>query len=527
MRAARLDASDGDGDPAREDARRARLAALSGLAVLATVICALLVPSLASAAAPAAPAAPAVPATPKPPTPPSNDNHDSARLVSKLPTTFTGTTIGATLEPNEVTSECADQPTDNSVWYTVTTPVAQQLAVSLAAGGKLDASLDVYLEQRSQLQSVACDVTDTSGAAAVRLNTTAGATYAIRVAKLLDSDPGPFTINVFEPQPPATAPGKPLPARGISSAVDRIQTVSQAWAVSLAEGTTYRVNLDSSTDGACVSYALYAPGAEDFDSDNPVFDRECGGYRLFTPTASGRYSILVTPDQGFAGVQQYHLQIGVAPSSATAPGVLLENYAHVKGRLNDAGVDAVELFRFNVSSRSNLQLNLDTGDSAQFDLELLNDTGHRISCACDESGSQQVQRQLSAGRYFAVVAAQDGTSGRFTLERESRSITRTTISIAGQTRANEPPGATVPIDVAVSPGASGPVTITVERFDPVAKWLFFHTYNVEASGGSASVSFTPPTVGRWRAEASYAGSRTQSASASGFATLLVAGPLTE
>src|SRR5580658_931143 len=117
MRAARLDASDGDGDPAREDARRARLAALSGLAVLATVICALLVPSLASAAAPAAPAAPAVPATPKPPTPPSNDNHDNARLVSKLPTTFTGTTIGATLEPNEVSSECADQPTDNSVWY--------------------------------------------------------------------------------------------------------------------------------------------------------------------------------------------------------------------------------------------------------------------------------------------------------------------------------------------------------------------------------------------------------------------------
>jgi hypothetical protein len=81
--------------------------------------------------------------------------------------------------------------------------------------------------------------------------------------------------------------------------------------------------------------------------------------------------------------------------------------------------------------------------------------------------------------------------------------------------------------VSVSPGASGPVTITVERFDPVAKWLFFHTYKVNASGGSASVSFLPPSVGRWRAEASYAGSRTQSPSASGFATLLVAGPLTE
>jgi hypothetical protein len=506
------------------DRRGRGVLAVYGL--LAAVVCATAATSSASAATPS-PSGPAIAAAPTAPAPPANDNHDSARLVSKLPTTFTGTTVGATLEPNEVTSECAGQPTDNSVWYTVTTPVAQQLAVSLAAGGKLDASLDVYLEQRSQLDPVACDVTDANGAAAVRLTTTAGATYAIRVAKLLDSDPGPFTINVFEPQPPATAPGKPLPAGGISSAVDRIQTVSQAWAVSLAAGTTYRVNLDGSTDGACVSYALYAPGAEQFDSDNPVFDRECGGYRLFTPTASGRYSILVTPSEDFAGVQQYHLQLGVAPASATAPGVLLENYARVKGGLNDAGVDAAELFRFNVSSRSNLELNLDTGDSAEFDLELLNDTGHRISCACGQSGSQQVQRELSPGRYFAVVTAQDGTSGRFTLERESRSITRTTISIAGQTRANEPPGETVPIDVSVTPGASGPVTITVERFDPVAHWLFFHTYKVAASAGSASVSFTPPSVGRWRAEASYAGSRTQSASASGFATLLVAGPLTE
>jgi hypothetical protein len=480
-------------------------------------------PGPASAAAPA----PTTPPSAVVAKPPSNDNHDSARAVNKLPTTFSGTTVGATLEPNEVHSACAPQPTDNSVWYTVTTPVAQGLAVSLAAGGKLDASLDVYLEQRSELQPVACDVTDVHGAAAVRLDTTAGATYVIRVAKLLDSDPGAFTINVYEPQPPATAPGKPLPARGISSAVDRIEFVSQAWAVTLTAGTTYRVNLNSSTEDACVSYAFFAPGAQNFDSDDPVVSQDCGGYRLFTPTASGRYSILVTPSQDFAGSQDYHLQVGVAPSSATAPGVLLENYAHVKGRLNDAGVDAAELFRFNVSSRSNLQLNLETGDSAQFDLELLNDTGHRISCACGDSGSQQVQRELSPGRYFAVVTAENGSSGKFTLERESRSITRTTISIAGQTRANEPPGASVPIQVSVSPGASGPVTITVERFDPVAKWLFFHTYKVNASGGGASVSFLAPTVGRWRAEASYAGSRTQSPSASGFATLLVAGPLTE
>jgi hypothetical protein len=495
----------------------------AGVLVLAAGLSGVAFAPSISAAAPLGPPQAAAPVAAKPP---SNDNHDSARLVTKLPTTFTGSTVGATLEPNEVHSDCAGQPTDNSVWYTVTTPVAQRLAVSLAAGGKLDASLDVYLEQRSQLEPVACDVTDVNGAAAVRLNTAAGATYLIRVAKLLDSDPGPFTINFYEPQPPATAPGKPLPSGGVSSAVDRIQYVSQAWAVRLSAGTTYRVNLYSPTDGACVSYAFFAPGAQNFDSDNPVATSDCGGYRLFTPTSSGRFSILVTPSEDFSGSQSYHLQVGVAPPSSTAPGLLLDNYAHLDGRLNDAGIDAAELFRFDVSSRSNLQLDLTTGEAAEFDLELLNDSGQRISCACGGSGSQEVDRELSPGRYFAVVTAEDGTSGRFTLERESRSLTRTTISIAGATHANEPPGAAVPIDVSVAPGGSGPVTITVERFDPVAKWLFFHTYKVDASGGRASVSFLPPTVGRWRAEASYAGSRTQSPSASGFATLLVAGPLT-
>jgi hypothetical protein len=106
-------------------------------------------PSLASAAGPPAPPAAAA-------KPPSNDNHDSARLVTKLPTTFTGTTLGATLEPNEIHSDCAPQPTDNSVWYSVTTPVAQRLAVSLAAGGSsMPASTSISSSGRSSSRSPA------------------------------------------------------------------------------------------------------------------------------------------------------------------------------------------------------------------------------------------------------------------------------------------------------------------------------------------------------------------------------------
>jgi hypothetical protein len=75
--------------------------------------------------------------------------------------------------------------------------------------------------------------------------------------------------------------------------------------------------------------------------------------------------------------------------------------------------------------------------------------------------------------------------------------------------------------VKVSPGASGPVTVDIERFDPVFGWQFYRESQATASGGLASVAFTPPAVGRWRAKATYGGSRTFSPSAVGFSYLLV------
>jgi len=79
----------------------------------------------------------------------------------------------------------------------------------------------------------------------------------------------------------------------------------------------------------------------------------------------------------------------------------------------------------------------------------------------------------------------------------------------------------VGIAVKVSPAASGPVTVDIERFDPVFGWQFYREQHAFASGGSASLPFAPPAVGRWRARASYGGSRTASPSAVGFTYLLV------
>jgi hypothetical protein len=69
------------------------------------------------------------------------------------------------------------------------------------------------------------------------------------------------------------------------------------------------------------------------------------------------------------------------------------------------------------------------------------------------------------------------------------------------------------------------VTFTIERFDPLAGWLFFREVHARASGGSAAIAFTPPAEGRWRASAAFEGTSIAAPSDSGYATVLVAPPL--
>ena len=108
--------------------------------------------------------------------------------------------------------------------------------------------------------------------------------------------------------------------------------------------------------------------------------------------------------------------------------------------------------------------------------------------------------------------------GNFTLVRESRTITSTSLSFSSSKAA---PGEGLGIDVKVSPAASGPVVVEIERFDPVFGWQFYRQETAFVGEGSASIPFTPPAVGQWRAKATYEGSRTSSPSAVGFSYLLV------
>jgi hypothetical protein len=211
----------------------------------------------------------------------------------------------------------------------------------------------------------------------------------------------------------------------------------------------------------------------------------------------------------------------VAPAGAddTAPGLLLPNLRAVRGSLRGSGVDTVDLYCFSVARRSALELSLRESGSGSMQLTLLDDAGRRLRAGTE------ISRRIGAGRYFVAVRTRDGAVGRYTLRRVSRTITSTAVTIDGSARARSAPGRTVRVAARVNPGAAGPVTFTIERFDPLAGWQFFRQIRGTAAGGSAAFSFTPPAEGRWRVKAEFAGTQIAAPSRSGFATLLTVSPL--
>lgn len=460
-------------------------------------------------------------ASSEPPKPPANDEVANAQALGALPASVEGTTVGATTVPGEAQSRCVGG-TVSSVWYTVQTASAERVAVELAAGGKLDGTVDVYREVRSQLEPVACAQTEEEGKASLTFQAKKNKQYAIRVAALANSQLAPFTLNVFLPTPAATPPGPRLPAAGSSGQVDRIQNVNAAWSFTMRAGVSYLINLANETRGACVDGALFGPGTRSFEGASARLRVNCGGYRLFTPGPGrgGVYTFEVTPSPEVKGEQRYHLQITAASGAQTAPGRELANYGRVSAHLQGTGVDVLRLYRMYVSSHSNLALRLSAPPKAEFDLQLRDQNGNLLACACEGGGSRRLAQQVHAGHYYVVVSVRNHTSGTYTLTRESRTITRTTRIAFGARHGVA--GRPVAIDVHVTPAsATGLVKVEVQRFDPVFGWQYYGVLEGPVNDGLAAIAFTPPTPGNWRAKAAYTGSRVASPSAIGYTYLFV------
>jgi len=451
--------------------------------------------------------------------PPANDDRADARDLGRLPARMTGTTVGATIERDgaEPGVACADGR--ESVWYRVSETTTKRIVVNLSARGDLDAAVDVFRSERSRVSPIDCDVVDRRGQASLSFSAGKGEDYLIRVSQLRASKPGTFDIEAYSPKPAARPPGRRLARAGVVGTVDRVVEPSEAYAMTMRSGVTYKVNL--AAGGRCMRLALYAPGLRSFGAAAPVRSRGCGGYLVFTPgpDEGGRYSMLVSAGSGSRGAQRYRLTAGRARRDDTAPGIALGNYAPRRGGLRGSRADVVDLYRFNIERRSKLDLRLRT--SGEFDLLLLNEGGRRVACGCGESGNTEVRRGLRPGRYFAVVRARGGSSGRYRLTRISREITHTRADINGSRRAKVGSGASVRIGATVTPASSGRVTVLVSRFDPLEGWQFLRRYRARASGGRASVSFRPRGPGTYRARVRFEGSREASVSDSGFAYVRV------
>jgi hypothetical protein len=450
--------------------------------------------------------------------PPANDARTAPQALGGLPVRVMGTTVDATLEPDEPVSACG--PIKNSVWFSFSVSSTRELLVALDAAGDMDATVELFVRERSQLTPLICQRTNRRGEATIDADATAGTSYVVRVAPLSNSVADRFTLRVVLPDEPARPPGERLPDSGAGGRVDRFANPDDAWSRRMREGRTYRINVVTVGPG-CVQVALYAAGEFGRESEDRL---ACDDHTVFTAPASGTFTLHVRAPRASRAQLPYRLRVGRAKRDDSAPGVTLADDRRVRGALRGDELDALDLYRFTLARRSDLRVRLQT--TRDFDLQLLTDGGRQVGCSCRFAGAKELTRRLQAGRYFIAVRARDGARGGYALARLARLITRSRMLVDGQRAATAAPGETVALTLRVTPAVGGRASLLVERHDPIAGWLFHSRHRPRVSGTAASVAFQPPFVGRWRVTGEYDGTRTTSPSQGGTARFNVLEPLT-
>ncbi len=444
--------------------------------------------------------------------PPANDTTSEAQSLAKLPASDKGSTTGATSDDNDLSS-C--NMGGGTVWYSLRPGSAQRLIVKLHAEGNFDATLIVARRVRSKVEEIGCSHTDNQGDLAVAWDTEKGTTYLLEIGRSEGSRPGDFTIDALAAEPRERAPGTALPSGGTSSTVDRLSDVNDVYSTSLIAGTTYRIAFSSS---GCANLSIGGPLGE-------VRSLSCNSYTTFTPgpDGGGRYVFEVKApassgrfsDHG--GAIGYRIAAGVATPDDITVGLELTNLTTAHGSLAPNAADVVDIYHFDVPQPSDVRIRLGTRHDRGTTIVLLTDTGGRIT-----SSDQQIRLRLQTGRYVVAVR---GTVGQpdstYALALVVRQLTRTTLSLASSELRQ---GATATFTIATTPRPDeGWIELQIDRFDPLGGWQFNRTIRVSAPG--SSVSWTPPSLGRWRARATYLGTLRFSPSRSDYVFLLVANPI--
>ena len=178
--------------------------------------------------------------------------------------------------------------------------------LTLTAAGDLDATLDAYLQQRSQLTRQDSDVTDAKGEASVSRSACAPARPSWCASPSGWARwPGTFKLVFDAAAPEVRPPGRLLGRHGATDTLDRVLKPADAFSYRMREGTTYRINIvgrstcpASPQDDQPTCRARPGPlraRHRDFD-DDPLRSLGCDAYVLFTPGRgeSGRYPLRVS-----------------------------------------------------------------------------------------------------------------------------------------------------------------------------------------------------------------------------------------
>jgi hypothetical protein len=283
------------------------------------------------------------------------------------------------------------------------------------------------------------------------------------------------------------------------------------WWTTMTPGTPYRIAFSSK---GCASVRMQS--MRNLEED--LGGVRCSGYATFTPgpDGGGRYTFEVVAPRSTA-TASYRLQVAPALADDIGVGVELANLARARGTLSPSGVDVVDVYHFDVAQTSDVRLRLTQPAGRSFRLVLLTDDGRRVS-----SGEVKLDRRLEVGRYVVAVTGTIGTpGGRYAVSLVVRRLTSTSITIGG---GELRPGVPLTIRALTTPATGGgTIDVQIDRFDPMTGWHFYRMVRVGAP--SATLSWTPPALGRWRIRASFAGTLGFSASRSEYVSLLVATPI--
>lgn len=428
-----------------------------------------------------------------PPDPPANDRLARAKPIRVFPAAVKGTTIGARTEE---TDPKACGMVEGTVWFRLAPPRTGLMVTRLQVAKRLDAVLAVAERRGSSLRLVGCSTTNDRGAAAGAFAARTGVPYFVVVGHRAGQDPASFTLKVVAAAPAERLPGRSLAAAGARGTLHGLTNVNDLWRATMTPGTSYRI-------------AFASPGGATLQLRSPkrkhlLAQLSGGGYRIFTPgrDGGGRYIFEVSAAAQDAA-QSYRLQVRPVEPDDVGVGLQLENQRPRRGALAPQGVDVVDIYHFHIERRSDVQVSLATAPGRDFRLELVSDSGGTIA------RGRVARRQLEPGRYVAAVSATPGVKGgAYRVTLLVRDITSTALVIGSE---SVPLGSSMALRPKVTPSAAGMIELQIDRFDPFGGWQFHRIMRVSAGG---SVSWRPPTEGKWRVRAGFLGSSEASPSRS-------------